>query len=170
MSVEFHCSHCGMLVRAPDEAGGKWGRCPMCHQSVYVPMPDDRIEPLELAPEDETEEERRRRLEREAIELERAMLADRNPPPETAASRAAGRTEGVLEPKPDIESLVLEYAIAMADGDLTRAEELAAEIRRDMKAAEEVMQRLTLDEVPHPKLAEIPRPVLVGFFRQLRQR
>lgn len=170
MPIEFHCNRCGMLVRAPDDAGGKWGRCPMCHQSVYVPMPDEKIEPLDLAPVDESEEQRRRRLEREAIELERALLADRNPPPEMAAgSSPASGLEGVLEPKPDIETLVLEYAVAMADGDLARAEELAVEIRRDLKAAEEVMQRLTLDEVPHPQLAAIPRPVLVGFFKQLRQ-
>ena len=69
-----------------------------------------------------------------------------------------------------MEELVIEYALCMAKGNLSKAEELAAEIRTSVAVAEEVMQRLTVDEIPPPRLAKIPRPVLMGFFRQLRAR
>ena len=40
MSIEIHCDHCGKLIKAPDDAGGQRGKCPYCHQSVYVPAPN----------------------------------------------------------------------------------------------------------------------------------
>ena len=46
MTIEFHCPKCGKHIKAPKEAAGKNGKCPACHQSVYVPTPDDEIEPL----------------------------------------------------------------------------------------------------------------------------
>jgi hypothetical protein len=58
----------------------------------------------------------------------------------------------------------------MADGNLDEAESLAREIRRDLRRAEDVMQRLTMDEIPPAQLAGIKRPVLVGFFKQLREK
>jgi hypothetical protein len=70
----------------------------------------------------------------------------------------------------DVEAMVIEYVICRADGKLDEADGLAAEIRRHMKQAEEVMQRLTMDEIPPPRLARIPRPVLVKFLKQLQGR
>jgi hypothetical protein len=69
-----------------------------------------------------------------------------------------------------MEEAVVNYAKAMAAGNLERAEELAGEIRRDFRVADEVIQRLMLDEIPPAELADIPRPVLVGFFKQLREK
>jgi DNA-directed RNA polymerase subunit RPC12/RpoP len=37
MAITFHCGHCGKKIEAPDSAGGKWGKCPSCHNKVYVP-------------------------------------------------------------------------------------------------------------------------------------
>jgi len=167
MAIEFHCYHCGKLVRAPDDAGGRHGKCPACHQSVYIPMPPEQIEPLELAPVDETEERERERLLRETRELQRRLLSEREPA-DLAGAAAPGSGGGALPPELDMETLVIEYVEAMAAGELAQAEELAADIRADMKAAEEVIQRLTLDEIPPQRLAGIPRAVLVGFLKQLR--
>lgn len=170
MPIEFHCSYCGKLVRAPDDAGGKHGKCPTCHQSVYIPMPSDQVEPLDLAPVDETDERERSRLLKESQEIQRRLLEEREVPRETAADARPSPGGMVLPPKLDMDTLVIEYAEAMAAGDLERAERLAADIRGDMKSAEGVMQRLTLDELPPERLANIPRPVLVGFFKQLREK
>jgi len=63
---------------------------------------------------------------------------------------------------------VIEYAQAMAAGKLEEAEQLAADIRRNMDKANDVIQRLMTDEILPEPLAEIPRPVLVGFFKQLK--
>jgi hypothetical protein len=68
-----------------------------------------------------------------------------------------------------METLVIEYVQAMIAGNLEEAEQLASDIRTDMKAAESVMDRLTMDELLPEALTDIPRPVLVGFFKQLRE-
>jgi len=184
MAIEFHCDHCGALVRAADEAGGQRGQCASCHQSVYIPTPDPQIEPLDLAPVDAREERERRRLLRESQELAQRVLHERATLPEPGGGRrragAAGAARGGgaeagrntsaslgLSPA-DVEKLVIDYALAMFSGDLSGAEDLAADIRRNLRTAEDVMQRMTLDELPPARLAHIPRPVLVGFFKRLR--
>ncbi len=166
MAIEFHCDHCGKLVRAPDDAGGKRGRCPACHQSVYIPTPPEQLEPLDLAPVDETEEQQRARLLRETFELERRVYQDSDIPPESAAAPPPAGSPA--PPVLDVETLVIEYAQAMAAGKLEEAEQLAADIRRNMDRANDVIQRLMTDEILPEPLAEIPRPVLVGFFKQLK--
>lgn len=39
MAVEFTCPECSQLVRTPDEAAGKKGRCPFCSAVVHIPSP-----------------------------------------------------------------------------------------------------------------------------------
>ncbi len=170
MSIELHCDHCGKLVRAPDDAGGKHGKCPSCHQSVYIPMPSDQIEPLDLAPVDETEERERARLLKESQNIQRNLMEERELPPELAAKPPRSSAGQPLPPRLDMETLVIEYALAMAAGNLEQAEQLAADIHSDMPAAEDIVQRLMLDELPPEQLSKIPRPVLVGFFKQLREK
>jgi hypothetical protein len=172
MPIEFHCEHCGKLIRSGEEHAGKHGKCPACHQSVYIPTPSDQLEPLHLAPLDEKEERERQKMLQASRELAQRLLREREAGPDTGHGRAAAPASapgGDARLNPDMETLVIEYAICMADGNLAEAEELAVDIRRNMKQAEDVMQRLTLDEMPPPQLTKIPRPVLVGFFRQLRE-
>lgn len=180
MPIEFHCPFCGRTVRAPDEHAGRHGKCPSCHQSVYVPTPSEQIEPLLIAPLDDSFESEKARMERESRELQRRLLRERELPPETRGRTGSGTgsaaypsaTAGESPPPPpvDVETLVIEYAICMVDGNLEEAAGLAAEIRKHMKQADEVMQRLTMDAIPPPQLARIPRPVLVKFFKQLREK
>lgn len=168
MSIEFHCSHCGKLVRAPDDAGGKRGKCPACHQSVYIPIPSDQVEPLGLAPVDDAEEHERSRLLQQSQDLQRRLLHEREARGEISAAPGPSAGDQALPPQPDAETLVIEYAEAMAAGDLARAEELAVDIRKHEQAADDVIQRLMLDELLPERLADIPRPVLIGFLKQLR--
>ena len=170
MSIEFHCEHCGKLVRAPDDTGGKHGKCPSCHQSVYIPMPSDQIEPLDISPVDQAEERERARLRQEALELQRNLLEERELPKGLATEPALPAAGTPLPPKLDMQTLLIEYALAMAAGNLEQAEQLATDIRTDMRAAEETIQRMVADELPPEQLAQIPRPVLAGFFRQLREK
>ena len=63
MGISFHCEHCGKKIEAPDAAGGKWGKCPGCHNKVYVPankptQPDDE---LRLAPSTQTKNKNTKR-------------------------------------------------------------------------------------------------------------
>jgi hypothetical protein len=168
MTIEFHCDRCGKLVRTPADNAGKRGRCPFCHQSVYIPTPADQIEPLDLSPVDETAEQRQERLMRESRHLTQRLLNEKEAPASGGPTHPVDSMSDILPPHTDVESLVVEYAQCMADGKLADAEEVAAEIRRNMGEAERIIERMTLDEIPHPGLSHIPRPVLLAFFKQLR--
>lgn len=168
MSIEFHCEHCGMLVRTASTNAGKRGKCPGCHQSIYVPTAGEEIEPLELAPIDPEAEASKRRLEEEGRRVAEQLRADRTEiPPESAKTPLPVPTS---DPRLelDMETLVIEYVLAMADGRLDEAEQYATDIRTDWDAAEDVIQRLTMDDMPPRRLKSIPHAVLVGFLRQLR--
>lgn len=166
MAIEFHCVHCGKLVRTSDEHAGKRGKCPSCHQSVYIPTPRDAIEPLRLAPVDENEERERQRLIRESQDLASALRQERDVPPEVARPPLPEPVGDARLPS-DMEALITEYVLAMAAGRLTEAEQYATEIRAELPRAQEIIQRLTMDELPPARLAKVPRPVLLGFLRQL---
>ncbi len=169
MAIEFHCHHCGHLVRTANEHAGRRGKCPHCHNSVYIPTPSEEIEPLPLAPLNEADEREKKRLEEESRRLARALLEDKTElPPESASRAPAAQPLGDVRLPGDMEVLVTEYVLAMAEGRLAEAEDLALEIRMDMKRAEEYIQRLSIDQIPPQRLAKIPRPVLLGFLKQLR--
>ena len=168
MPIELHCDHCGTLVRAPDDAGGKHGKCPTCHQSVYIPMPDEQLEPLDIAPVDDVSESEQARLRKEALELQRRLMKEKDLPPPGPAVRSARPPDQVRIPRMDMETLLIEYARAMAAGNLEQAEQYANDIRVDLDAADEIIQRIVSDDIPPDELAQIPRPVLVGFFKQLQ--
>jgi len=169
MAIEFHCDHCGKLVRTTNENAGKRGKCPHCGNSVYVPTPTDDIEPLRLAPLDEEEEREQRRLLDESRSVARQLREEKHPPPpETTTPPTPPPTNDARLPS-DMETLVIDYVVCMSQGKLNEAEQLAEEIHTDMARAEEILQRLTMDELPPAQLAEIPRPVVNGFIKQLRE-
>ena len=64
MGISFHCEHCGKKIEAPDTAGGKWGKCPACHNKVYVPANNPPDDELRLAPIDTEEERKRKKMAR----------------------------------------------------------------------------------------------------------
>jgi len=172
MAIEFHCEHCGKLIRTSEGNAGRRGTCPSCHQSVYIPTPDDQLEPLPVVPEDEEEERRERELIEEARRLARRLMTERDTPPEAP-------TPSTPKPAPEgdarlaralMEEQIVEYIRCMARGELTRAQGLAAEIRQDLKLANEVIQRLTADAILPAELDDIPRPVVIGFLKQLREK
>ncbi len=169
MAIEFHCDHCGKKIRTGDESAGRRGRCPYCKQSVYIPTPREKIELLDLAPVDEEHERELEAMRDETRRLASNLLRDKEAPPEPAGGTRGDARRDVAEPKADPETLIVQYAVHMASGDLPAADELAAEIRQDLAAAEQVMDRILMDEMPPAQLAQIPRPVLVGFFKRLRQ-
>jgi hypothetical protein len=177
MPIEFHCPYCGKQIRAADEHGGKHGKCPSCHQKVYVPTAPDQIEPLKLAPVDEAFAREQARLMRETHDLTHKILHERETPdskgPRPAGGPAApagtppaARAEPPA-PRVDVEHLVVEYAVCMADGNLDEAREIADDLRPHARQVNEVVQRLLMDEIPPQQLARIPRPVLNGFLKQL---
>jgi len=170
MSISFHCEHCGKKIEAPDNAGGKWGKCPACRHKVYVPAPEPEQEEFKLAPVDEQEERRRMELLAEEARLRTDILKETDIPDETAGKppQPPG-TVGVLSDT-ELNERIITYLRLMADGELDRAEESASVIAGSGRRAVEILDRIALSEIPEPALADIPPQVLSGLIRNLRSR
>jgi hypothetical protein len=165
MPIKLHCDHCGKKIEAPDNAGGKWGKCPACHNKVYVPEPHSMEEPLKLAPIDETEEERAERLRREALEMTRDILEDSQIPDEP---RETGKPAEISEQK--LNEHIITYLRQMADGDLDNAHKTAERIVPHRAKTIAILDQLAGDDAPDPALEDIPEQVLSGLIRNLRTR
>ncbi|MCA9243938.1 MAG: hypothetical protein KDA32_08300 [Phycisphaerales bacterium] len=170
-AIEFHCEHCGKHIRAPHSAGGTHGKCPSCHQDVYIPTPDDELAPMDLAPMDESEERRVSRLIEEERQLTHELLHERDvkrpgdkTPPKPPTRPAS---EEPLLSDHDLEHLAGEYVAKMAAGRLAEAEKLAATIRRHGARAKPIVEHLMADELPPVGAESVPRPVILGFLKQL---
>lgn len=166
MSIEFHCEHCGHKVRAPRKSAGHRGKCPFCGQSVYIPTPVEEIEILDLAPEDESEEQRRRRLEQEALAIEREILHARE---ETPADDDASATTPQSPPaaRQSPEQLVLQYLIALKNTRPDQAESILTRLKIQPRSARETVERMLADPTPPPELQDLPPNLYTSFLRKL---
>lgn len=165
MSIVFHCQHCNRKIEAADTAGGKWGKCPACHNKIYVP--DLNIDAdLKLAPIDESDEERKKRLMAESYRLQQDILQEREEPESGIKSKSIGFVPNI-ESK-DLKKQVINYILQMRKGDLEMAQITARSIALLRKEAEGVIDRIALSEIPEPELKGIPPQVLAGFIRSLR--
>lgn len=164
MSISFHCEYCNKMIEAPDDAGGKWGKCPSCHNRLYVPSQNSGEE-LKLAPVDESEEERKKRLMAETAKLTQDILLERETPDEN--------TEPTTEPtfqltdKQLLQSIIV-YLRRMADGQLDEAQGTEEMIIACGDRAVKILDEIALSEIPEPQIADIPPQVLAGLIRNLR--
>jgi DNA-directed RNA polymerase subunit RPC12/RpoP len=147
MSITFHCDHCGKKIEAHDSAGGKWGKCPACGNKLYVPAPleDDA---LKLAPVDESEEARRKRLMAESYQITQDILQERETPdgpgtvpPEPAVSVAPLSDD-------ELTQTIVHYLRLMADGELDRADDTADLIVPFGRRALEIVERISVSDMP----------------------
>jgi hypothetical protein len=176
MAIALHCEHCGKKIEAPDSAGGKWGKCPTCHNKVYVPSLD-ADEELKLTPVDETEKERQQRLLAETNKLRQDILSENEVPPETNKDfpQISSFPDITDTPTSDLSDKnltinIISYLQQMANGDLEQAEILVSPIAACGSRALKIIDKLALSEIPEPELADIPPQVLSGLIRTLRNK
>lgn len=164
MAITFHCDHCGKKIEAQDSAGGKWGKCPACRNRIYVPDLTAGDE-LKLAPVDETEEEKKKRLMAEAYQLTQDILREREEP------SGSGELFAPTAPASDEEltKSIITYLRQMADGDLDKAEQTAQLIVPFGKRSLEIIDRIAVSDMPEAELADIPPQVLSALIRDLRE-
>lgn len=167
MTISFHCEHCGKKIEAPDNAGGKWGKCPACRNKVYVPGLDSDEE-LKLAPLDESALEEQRRLMAETHQVEQEILNEKDIPEDSAETGIAPLASDASEQELTKEIIV--YLRRLADGDLDQADRLSNAIVPYGNRALEVLDKIALSEIPEPELADIPPQVLSGLIRTLRNK
>ncbi|MBN2136936.1 MAG: hypothetical protein JW720_03945 [Sedimentisphaerales bacterium] len=166
MAITFHCEYCGKEIRAADQAGGKWGKCPACHNKLYVPNLNINDE-LTLAPIDETEEEKKKRLMAETYMLTQDILQERTIPEGDIELPAS--TPSTMDER-EITKRVILYLRQMADGELEDAEMTVAAIAPHSRQAKPIIDKIALSEIPEPELADLAPQVLAGLIRTLRSK
>lgn len=173
MSIKFHCDHCGKLVKAPDERGGKRGRCPACNESVYVPLPLEESDLIPLAPIDEDQERAEAQARAESARAAAALDHEDRLPPEGAMPSRTPETAAAIPravPIGDLHELITRFVRAMRNSKLDEADRIANTLRTDRRRAHAAVQQLLLDEIPPAGLADIPPPLMKGFLKNLQGR
>ncbi|MBA7645956.1 hypothetical protein ES703_53716 [subsurface metagenome] len=169
MTVTFHCEYCGKKNRAPDGAGGKWGKCPACHNKLYVPN-FSAGEELKLSPIDESDEAKQKELMDETYKLSEDILLEKEVPAESDES--AESTEVMVLPleisDEQLKKNIVNYLRQMAQGQPEEAEKAKGLIAPCGQRAVGILDRIALAEIPEPGLADIPPQVLSGLIRELR--
>jgi len=165
MAIVFHCEHCGKKIEAADTAGGKWGKCPSCHNKLYVPS-SDIGEELKLAPINETDVEREHRLMAETYKLTQDILREREIPDGPAPPSGAVYQMGDRE----LTQNIIIYLRQIVNGELDEADRTAALIAPSGSRAVAIIDRIALSEIPEQGLADIPPQVLAGTIRTLREK
>ncbi len=170
MAIIFHCEHCGKKIEAADSAGGKWGKCPACHNKLYVPSSDSGEE-LKLAPIDVTDKEKEKQLMAETHKLTQDILQEFREVPEGATETVGPiETAGpVFEmSEGELTKHIIMYLRRMADSELYEAQRIAALIAPHAVQVVEILDKIALSEILEPELADIPQHVLSGSIRALR--
>lgn len=174
MSIELHCPHCEKLIRAPENAGGKHGKCPYCQQSVYIPMPMSDADAIPLAPLDEADARREEELLKESIQYASAIDRDNdqsdNPVSRGGSSSPAAREKADTSPVfVDVPVEVERFVRAMHGSKLDEAEKIVSRLKRSGSRARDYVDGLYLDQMP-PQMSGIPGPLIKGFLKALLER
>jgi phage FluMu protein Com len=169
MAIIFHCEHCGKKIEAAESAGGKWGKCPACHNKLYVPSSHSGEE-LKLAPIDVTAEEREKQLMAETHKLTQDILQEREVPEGTPETIGPIETAGpVLEmSERELTKYIIMYLKLMADSELYEAHRIVGLITPHSEQAVNILDKIALSEMPEPELADISQLALSGSIRALR--
>ncbi|AQT69666.1 hypothetical protein STSP2_02860 [Anaerohalosphaera lusitana] len=161
MTIGFECESCGKKVKAPDNAGGKKGKCPFCSHQCYVPAGDDAGEELKLEPIEEEEERRQRELDRKAFAIQQGILG------ETSMGEESGEAEEGYNQRELLRNIIL-YLREMAGGELNKASERLGEIRKWSEQAKQITASMMRTDQTEAELADISPRVLVGLLKDLR--
>jgi len=166
MTISFNCEHCGKRVQAPDNAGGRRGKCPYCKQECYVPAPVSEEDVYELVTPDASEEARAK-AEAEALrQQERELLAE-------SGAREGGPSvpfEDRRDLKPeDLYHLVVNYCLDMADSN-AEAEAYIDQLAPVRRTATVAVDDFLAGKVIEPALDRVPTKLLQEFLQQLKKK
>ncbi|MFA5291783.1 MAG: hypothetical protein WC496_01965 [Phycisphaerae bacterium] len=163
MPITLHCESCKKKIVAPDNAGGKWGKCPFCNHRCYIPLPpDENEEELTLSPVDETEEVRYRRMMQETYNITESLLHETEEPSDAETFKNMNEKEFTAQ--------IIKYLRLMADGSLDEAHNLAERIVPYKSQAKAIFEKLLKAKKPEPELQDVPKKVLDGFIKNMLTR
>jgi len=163
MTITFTCAHCNKSVDAPDDAGGKRGKCPCCGYSMYIPRPVSEEELVPLAPIDEQEERRRRKMIEDLAEQERVIFED---VPSAGSEIPLEYRENLSSE--DLHHLVVNYCLDMAASNLERSKTHVAKLRQFGLKGIQAVEDFETRRAYEPALDTVNKKLLAGFFKQLK--
>lgn len=167
MSIKFHCEHCGNKITAKDEAASKWGRCPVCHNKIYVPDLNVDVSDLKLAPIDDNEEAERKELMAETHQINIDILSLKE---DVQAPPVVGKMSSYPINNKKLEIRIITYLQKMGAGKIENAKELESQITPYKQQAIKILDRIALSEIPEPELANVPPAVLSSMIKELRSK
>lgn len=163
MSIELHCPQCQKLVKAPDGAGGKRGKCPFCQAAMYIPEPVDDLEPIPIKPVEKEDADREAELRRESTEF--AASIDKV----AGGVVAADPTEGGLAAEVDVASDVDIFVRSMHRSDLETMHSAVARLKRSGDKGRSFVEELLKNEAAID-FGDVPAPLAKGFLRKLQNK
>ncbi len=163
------CDHCNHVIKAPRRAAGKRGKCPYCHNSVYVPTPQEELEDIPLASDDEASLAKADRLEKEAREVAAAIRREVQEPLDAPASQTTGTTESSesRQPPTNISDAIIRYLLAMQVSDLEKAQAITGELKGSARQAKSKIQQMMVDSMRPQAVRSMPDGLYQGFLRKL---
>ncbi len=168
MSISFHCEHCGKKIQASDSAAGKRGKCPACHNQIFVPPPEMGDDELKLAPVDESEIEREKRLIAESFKLRQSILRETAEPEEEKGAKPAKPAAAADDKK--VTAQIVTYLKLMVNGELDKAERIANTIKTFGNQASDILDQIAYGEKTLDELEDIPQQVLFGMIKELQEK
>jgi phage FluMu protein Com len=166
--MELHCTHCGVLIRAPKEAGGHWGKCPRCEHKIYIPTEaEPQEEEIGLAPLDDAEERRAHRQAAHDREIEQHLLEGARDVPEEPADVRPEPPGPAIGGHDVLAELLLRYVRGMAQGRLADCDSIVAALVGKKKAVTAAVQQLLTKPPPSGEVDDMPLPVVAGYLKQL---
>ncbi len=160
MSITFQCEHCRREVKAPDEAGGKRGKCPYCQQGNYIPV-ELNGDIFDLVPLDEPAELQKKAERKSTMEMERNLLAETGGPPPVPLEHKQDLTSE------DLHHFVTNFCLDMAAGNAERARTHADQLSKFGRTGFEAVEDILTEKVPEPALEHIGRKMRERFLTQL---
>jgi hypothetical protein len=162
MSISLHCECCKKKITAPDDAGGKWGKCPYCNHKSYIPLPAKDGEEIKLAPIDESEETQYKQMMRETYHVTETLLQQIEEPPEPG--QEAKIDEKVLIVR------IIKYLLLMANSSFDEAQAAENKILPYRNQTKRILENMLKADKPEPELANVPEKLLAGFIRNMLAR
>lgn len=161
MSISLICEKCKKKIKAPDEAGGKYGSCPHCQHRCYIPLPlREGEEELTLAP---LEEDNYEDMMAQTHNLTQNILNETSEPDDPSTEESS---DGFLSEKDIIKYIIL-YVRQMVAGQLDQAQETASRLTAQRVSTKDMIKRMAKAGASEPELADVAPGLLNAMLKQL---
>jgi hypothetical protein len=162
MTISITCEKCNKKIKAPDEAGGKYGSCPYCKNKCYIPLPlREGEEELRLTPLDEDNYDE---MMAQTHNLTQNILNETAMPNDPVD----GDHDGYISEKEILKYIIL-YVRQMVAGQLDQANSTTNKLSVHSSATKDMIKRMSRAGASEPELADIAPGLLNAMLRQLNE-